>query len=53
MNGLKAQYKIEGHQLLEAAIDNILKKKPRLRKKMNLSQSQSQSQRWRVLRKRP
>jgi nucleoside phosphorylase len=33
MNGLKAQYEIEGHQLLEAAIDNILEKKPRLRKK--------------------
>jgi hypothetical protein len=33
MNGLKAQYKIKGHQLLEAAIDNILEKKPRLRKK--------------------
>lgn len=33
MNGLKAQYEIEGHQLLEAAIDNILAKKPRLRKK--------------------
>ena len=33
MNGLKAQYEIEGHQLLEAAIDNILEKKPRLLKK--------------------
>lgn len=31
MNGLKATYKIDGHQL-EAAIDNILKKKPRLLK---------------------
>jgi nucleoside phosphorylase len=30
MNGLKATYKIDGHQL-GAAIDNILKKKPRLR----------------------
>ncbi|KAH8650279.1 nucleoside phosphorylase domain-containing protein [Tricladium varicosporioides] len=30
INGLKATYRIEGHQL-EAAIDNILKKKPRLR----------------------
>jgi hypothetical protein len=33
MNGLEAQYEIEGHQILEAAIDNILEKKPRLRKK--------------------
>jgi nucleoside phosphorylase len=31
-NGLKAQYESEGHQL-EAAINNILEKKPRLRKK--------------------
>jgi nucleoside phosphorylase len=32
INGLKAQYESKGHQL-EAAIDNILEKKPRLRKK--------------------
>jgi nucleoside phosphorylase len=32
VNGLKAQYEIEGHQL-EDAINSILKKKPRLRKK--------------------
>jgi nucleoside phosphorylase len=32
MNGLKAQYEIEGNQL-KAAIDNILEKKPRLRRK--------------------
>jgi nucleoside phosphorylase len=32
MNGLKAQYESEGHQL-DAAISNILEKKPRLRKK--------------------
>jgi nucleoside phosphorylase len=32
MTGLKAQYESEGHQL-EAAIDNLLEKKPRLRKK--------------------
>jgi nucleoside phosphorylase len=31
MNGLKAQYESEGHQL-EAAIDNLLEKKPRLQK---------------------
>jgi nucleoside phosphorylase len=30
MSGLKATYRIDGHQL-EATIDNILKKKPRLR----------------------
>src|SRR5271168_834021 len=30
VNGLKATYRIDGHQL-EAAIDNILKKNPRLR----------------------
>jgi nucleoside phosphorylase len=32
MNGLKAQYEIDGHQL-EEAINNILEKKPRLGKK--------------------
>jgi nucleoside phosphorylase len=32
MNGLKTQYEIEGHQI-EEAIDNILEKKARLRKK--------------------
>ena len=32
VNGLKAQYEAEGHQL-EEAINSILKKKPRLRKK--------------------
>lgn len=32
MNGLKAQYEIDGHQL-EEAISNILEKKPRLGKK--------------------
>jgi nucleoside phosphorylase len=32
MSGLKAQYEIDGHQL-EEAINNILKKRPRLRKK--------------------
>jgi hypothetical protein len=32
MNGLKAQYEIDGHQL-EEAINNVLEKKPRLGKK--------------------
>jgi nucleoside phosphorylase len=32
MSGLKAQYEIDGHRL-EEAINNILKKRPRLRKK--------------------
>jgi nucleoside phosphorylase len=32
MSGLRAQYEIEGHQL-EEAINNILEKRPRLRKK--------------------
>ncbi|KAF2181465.1 purine and uridine phosphorylase [Zopfia rhizophila CBS 207.26] len=34
VNGLKAQYKADGHQL-ENAINGILKKKPRLRKEYN------------------
>jgi hypothetical protein len=31
ISGLRAQYKIEGHRL-EAAIDNVLEKRPRLQK---------------------
>jgi nucleoside phosphorylase len=40
VNGLKAQYEIEGHQL-EEAISSILEKKPRLQKKYKRPDSSS------------